>query len=159
MLPTSIELSDFFESSDYRWLLTEAVKGLELSLIEPMPEILYEYDKKKLECASLSISDLLLTLSKNRNQLLPFTFLKFRDEPDDLSGEFRSGEGLGKNDQPKIVSEIKVPKNFLLGYIIEFTILSISPENISQYLKCVRIPKADSYGKRLKRWHARVLSS
>lgn len=156
MNATTNELTSFFESVPYQELLVEACAILGLSINDSFPEILYEYDKKKLVCSELTLPDLASTVAEFKKFLLPFIVLKFRDAADDLDGEFPSDELPGDEDCAEIVQSMPVYRNFLFGYIIEFTILNARTDFIAQYLKCVRIPHALAYSKRLKQWFSRV---
>lgn len=147
------ELSNFFISDDYQKLLIESCRLLRLPLKEDFPEILYQYDSKKLDCSQLTLSELEKTLKISGAPLLQFIKLKFNEDSGDLDGDFPKNEMPGEEDRAKLVEKMGVYRNFLLIYIIEFTILSARPETITQYLKCVRIPKAVAYSKSLKKWY------
>lgn len=147
------ELSDFFDSHNYQKLLSESCSLLNLPLNEQFPEILYEYDFKKLNCSSLALADLRETLTNSGAFLLPFIKLKFSEDSGEVAGEFPENETPGEDDSPKVVRKMPVYRNFLLGYLIEFTILKTQPDMITQYLKCARIPSAATYAKRLKNWY------
>lgn len=147
------ELSEFFESCHYQRLLHESCAQLEILLNENFPEILYEYDFKKLKCSALGISDLRETVVNSQEFLLPFIKLKFTEDADDTAGEFPRDETLGEEDRPKVVKQMPAYRNFLLGYLIEFTLLKTQPDMVTEYLKCARIPNAATYSKRLKNWY------
>jgi hypothetical protein len=150
---TSEEFSAFFMSDAYQELLIESCSQLNVPLSVDFPEILYQYDVKKLDYSQLTIPELGNTVQTSRAALLRFIKLKFCEDPDDLDGEFPENEMPGEADRSTLVEKLGVYRNFLLTYIIEFTILSARPETITQYLKCVRIPKAVAYAKSLKKWY------
>lgn len=152
------ELSAIFDSDSYHKLLNESCSLLKLDLNEEFPEILYQYDFKKLNCSPFILADLRETLENSGPSLLSFIKLKFSEDTDDLGGEFPQGETPGEEDRPNIVKKMPVYRNFLLGYLIEFTILKTRPDVIIQYLKCVRIPNAATYAKRLKNWYGQAQS-
>lgn len=156
MKTTKQDLEEFFDSENYRALLSDACNICGHSLNSEFPEILYKYDENKLECSKLQLPDLTDLILNHSQSLKIFINLKFNEDPKDKMGNFSSAEQPEKGDYPKIVQKMPAYKNFLMGYLIEFAILKNSPDTIVQYLKCVRIPNAASYAKLLKKWHGQA---
>lgn len=156
---TPKELTDFLDLPPYQQLLNGACAKLGLTVNEKFPEVLYQYDLKKISCAGLHLSALLDAIKDHQPALTSFIILKYTEDSGDLDGEFPSNEKPGKADRAKIVKAMPVYRNFALGYVIEFTLLSTQPELIGPYLKCIRVPHAATYAKQLKEWYLRAQSS
>lgn len=151
------ELMDFFEYSPYKTILTDSCHRLGLKINDEFPEILYQYDLKKLTSSGLTISELKKVIDKCSNSFSYFVMMKFREDPGDLDGELPPNEMPGEEDRAKVVEQLPVYRNFLIGYIVEFALIDQRPDNLVEYLKCVRVSHASSYGKLLRKWHSRAL--
>jgi hypothetical protein len=150
------EFLDFFNSTQYKKLLVEACTQLRLELNENFPEILYEYDEKKLGCAGLALTDLRNTMEESSQTLIKFIILKYNEDPANLDKKISANSRINDEDEPKLIKTMPMYRNFLLGYIVEFTILNRNPSKIIEYLKCVRIPNSSGYANFLKKWHLRA---
>jgi hypothetical protein len=147
------QLDTLYRSAAYMGLLGRVAARLGTGLADDFPDILYTYDKRKLDCAGLSTADLMATVLTNAPEVEVFAALKLADLANENSGgEYPSGKEPDDDERPRVIDILPSYRNLLLPYLIEYTLLERDGD-IAGYLKCARIPHAKVYLAQLRRWH------
>jgi hypothetical protein len=153
MTTTRDQLRSFYKTPSYQDILLDACSTQGLKVESDFPDILYTYDIRDLDCAALTIDELLPTLAHHRASLLRFVKLKLQHTDTKSIGEFPPGEEPEPEDASTHVElQSYVYENFLIGYLIEFTLMLRPQGDVSRYLKCIRTPNAKAYAMKVKRW-------
>ncbi|WEF32429.1 hypothetical protein [Pseudoduganella chitinolytica] len=93
-------------------------------------------------------------------QLAEFVKLKWYGSlTDSLDGEFPKNEKPGDDEKVAVVEELPLYRNFLLPYLVEWSLLSERPGDVAAYIRCVRMPHAAKYEKRIKQWYERSIEN
>ena len=115
-------------------------------------DLMMSFDLKKLDSSGFSCDELLSTLISYRHEVELFVIEKNRTlMPEEDDQEFPKGMQV---EVSKIIEIKGTSSGFLLIALIEFSLIMTSENDLLDYLKKVRIPRAQKYAKQLCQWYA-----
>ncbi|QXI35815.1 MULTISPECIES: hypothetical protein [Pseudomonas] len=135
----------------YKKLLSELVDVLHIEVESEYTEVFARLDSAKVARAKVDIDELMLALTDNFDLLRGYSISKFRalsaEEEDEE--EYPAGAEPSEDEKSKTLSVGKYSQGFLLTNLIEYVLAKSSREQLLEYLKLSRIPRAKKYADQL----------
>lgn len=143
---TTIDVKKFIESTSYSRLLNSAASVLKLNVNdENPPSQMFNIEANSINAANISLDELERICSGNINDIVKYIHIKLLNIKDDNNDEYNDGD-----DKDDLIEKLPFYKTFLIGYVIEYTLLKFYPERLDVYLKALRIPKYKKYSFELR---------
>ncbi|WP_409488158.1 hypothetical protein ACK1U3_21055 [Pseudomonas promysalinigenes] len=135
----------------YKKLLSELVDVLHIEVESEYTEVFARLDSAKVARAKVDINELMLALTDKFDLLRGYSISKFRalsaEEEDEE--EYPAGAEPSEDEKSKILSVGKYSQGFLLTNLIEYVLAKSGREQLLEYLKLSRIPRAKKYADQL----------
>lgn len=145
------KIKELMNSSIYQEVISKLGILSNIKIINAT-DLMMSFNLKKLKCSGLSCDELFSTLISYRHEVELFVIEKNKKlmlEEDDQ--EFPKGMQV---EVSKTIEKIGTSSGFLLIALIEFRLIMSSENDLLDYLKKVRIPRAQKYAKQLCQWYA-----
>lgn len=152
-------MKEFIESNNYQNAISDIQKIAKISIYPIYPASLIELDKQKLEKSGATLADIEALLVEHFELVVKYSLEKLKKYDNlKIEQEYPSGEEPGEDDEDSDEISQGYSKGFLLINLIEIFLLKYNQEYLINYLKSIRIPKAENYADELKSIYRSLVS-
>jgi hypothetical protein len=150
-------IKEFIESELYNDLINQIKVVAKVEVQSSYPEMILSFDKENLDFAKISVDDLELLLSSDKEKIIEYVKVKLVKYLNvEMEQEYPKGEEPDEDDKDVILKISPFYKNFLNIYLIEYYLLKNRPTELEAYFKATRIPGAKKYEKELKEIYSKI---
>lgn len=136
-------------SADYQKILAELVKVSNVEVESGYAEVFAKLDSSKMARANLEAQEVLSFLGGSSFEIMQYSINKFSKLSDDEEEEYPAGGEPPSDEKTKTFSVGNYSQGFLLTNIIEYMLAKKGQEQLLDYLKVSRVPKAKQYAKQI----------
>ena len=140
------DVRNLITSEAYNDVLAKATSLLRVNINDATPPSqMFNIEADGINKSGISLSEIERICSEDDDNLVRFIGVKLS------SMEDVNIDDCNENDDKDVVVE-KLPfyKTFLIGYVIEYTLLKNHPNNLDGYLKLLKVPKYKQYASELR---------